>query len=52
MLRDGFESKIPVFQRAQTFHALDDAATVIGGNEGITPQFLTSALGGDECWAS
>jgi hypothetical protein len=49
MPRDGFEPTIPVFQRVQAFHALDHAATVIGGNEGITPQFLTSALVGDEC---
>jgi hypothetical protein len=30
MLRVGFEPKIPVFERAQTVHALDRAATVIG----------------------
>jgi hypothetical protein len=30
MTRVGFESAIPVFQRAQTVHALDRAATVIG----------------------
>jgi hypothetical protein len=28
----GFEPTIPVFVRAKTFHALDGAATVIGGN--------------------
>jgi hypothetical protein len=28
----GFESTIPVFKRAKTFHALDCEATVIGGN--------------------
>jgi hypothetical protein len=26
----GFESTIPVFERAKTLHALDNAATVIG----------------------
>jgi hypothetical protein len=26
----GFESTIPVFERAKAFHALDRAATVIG----------------------
>jgi hypothetical protein len=52
MLLDGFELTIPMLQRAQIFHALDHASTVIGGNEGITPQFLTSSLGRDECGAS
>jgi hypothetical protein len=31
MLGVGFESTIPVFERAKTVHALDRAATVIGG---------------------
>jgi hypothetical protein len=30
MLRVGFETTIPVFERANTFHVLDRAATVIG----------------------
>jgi hypothetical protein len=30
MPRVGFESTIPVFERAKTVHALDRAATVIG----------------------
>jgi hypothetical protein len=30
MPRVGFESKIPVFERAKTVHALDRAAIVIG----------------------
>jgi hypothetical protein len=30
MPRVGFESTIPVFERAKTFHALDRAAAVIG----------------------
>jgi hypothetical protein len=30
MPRVGFESMIPVFERAKTFHALDRAANVIG----------------------
>jgi hypothetical protein len=41
----------PVFERANTVHALDRAATVIGrkdvwGSGIITPPFLTSALNG------
>jgi hypothetical protein len=28
----GFELTIPVFKRAETFHALDRAATVTGAN--------------------
>jgi hypothetical protein len=28
----GFESTIPMFERAKTFHALDPTATVIGGS--------------------
>jgi hypothetical protein len=32
----GFESTIPVFERAKTFHALDLAATVIGSYMIIT----------------
>jgi hypothetical protein len=31
MLRGVFEPTIPVFERPKTFHALDRAATVIGG---------------------
>jgi hypothetical protein len=31
MPRVGFELMIPVFERAKTVHALDGAATVIGG---------------------
>jgi hypothetical protein len=31
MPRVGFEHTIPVFERAKTVHALDRAATVIGG---------------------
>jgi hypothetical protein len=34
MSRVGFESTIPVFERAKIFHALDRAATVIG-NENL-----------------
>jgi hypothetical protein len=30
MPREGFESTIPVFEKAETVHALDRAATVIG----------------------
>jgi hypothetical protein len=30
MPRVGFESTIPVFERAKTVHALDGAATLIG----------------------
>jgi hypothetical protein len=30
MTQVGFESMIPVYQRAKTVHALDRAATVIG----------------------
>jgi hypothetical protein len=30
MRKMGFESKIPVFERAKTGHALDRAATMIG----------------------
>jgi hypothetical protein len=40
-----------VYQREQICHALGHAAIVIGGSEGIAPQILTSALGGDECGA-
>jgi hypothetical protein len=29
----GFEPMIPAFKRAKTFHALDRAATVIGGKK-------------------
>jgi hypothetical protein len=29
----GFKPTIPVFQRAETFHALDRAATVISDND-------------------
>jgi hypothetical protein len=28
----GFESTVPVFEREETFHALDSTATVIGGS--------------------
>jgi hypothetical protein len=31
MLRVGIEPTIPVFERAKTVHALNRAATVIGG---------------------
>jgi hypothetical protein len=30
MPRVGFEPRMPAFERAKTFHALDSAATVIG----------------------
>jgi hypothetical protein len=33
MPRVGFEPTIPVFEQAKTFHALDRAATVIGGKK-------------------
>jgi hypothetical protein len=36
MPRLGFEPTIPVFERANTFHALDRAATVIGNSFVIT----------------
>jgi hypothetical protein len=39
----GFEPMIPVFHRVTTVHALDRAATVIGGG-GTDPLFLISAL--------
>jgi hypothetical protein len=32
MPRVVFKSRIPVFERAKTFHGLDRAATVIGNN--------------------
>jgi hypothetical protein len=32
MHKVGFEPTIPVFERANTFHALDCATTVIGSN--------------------
>jgi hypothetical protein len=33
MLRAGFEPTIPVFEREKTVHALDHAASVIGGQK-------------------
>jgi hypothetical protein len=32
MSQVGFETTIPAFKRAKTFHALDRAATVVGGS--------------------
>jgi hypothetical protein len=34
----GFEHMIPVFERANTVHALDHAATVIGNNSAPTSE--------------
>jgi hypothetical protein len=39
-----FEPTVPVFERAKTVHALDRAATVIGGVPGLHPGNLKSAL--------
>jgi hypothetical protein len=41
----GFEPKIPVFERAKTFHALYRAATVIGMLDLVTANEPLSAAG-------
>jgi hypothetical protein len=40
----GFEPMISAFERVKTFHALDRAATVIGGSGYVIQIYLTSAL--------
>jgi hypothetical protein len=45
----GIEPTIPAFERAKTVHALDRAATVIGG--GISPPFLNLAVDGGDNFA-
>jgi hypothetical protein len=42
MLRVGFEPRIPVFEWTKTVHALDSAATVIGGINNRHLKFCTS----------
>jgi hypothetical protein len=52
MPRVGFESTIPVFERAKTVHASDRAATVIG-RENIRGRImlLFTSRGGDSVWS-
>jgi hypothetical protein len=46
MARVGFEPTIQVFERAKTVHALDSAATVIGGNNTTSCYLLSTHLAG------
>jgi hypothetical protein len=50
MPRMGYEPVTPVFQRAKMAHALDRAATVIGGVDVQIHVFLNLALDADELW--
>jgi hypothetical protein len=45
MPQEGFETRIPVFERANTVHALDRAATVIGQRLTDYTEFLQIGYG-------
>jgi hypothetical protein len=41
----GFEAMIPAFERAQTVHALDRAATAMASRVAYAPQITRALLG-------